>query len=1384
MMKKGLILWLAAGFAGALLANSLPEDLAVRKSVRELNGFAGGKADIVAVGSKKYLEFAPGSAAVSFQTPSWLKSGTGTLSFSFIPNFPGVIPGGRQVKVNYLFCSRGKAGTLGVVLNQYADGNTNLLFIFTPAGKKSISAQRSVAIANGREYKVLLSWDKTEATLFLNGKFMDSVLLSDPLVWGDKVNIGGFGGELYRFDGKISPLTFTEDVIRRPLTVPEAELAQPVKALPGFIDGKAGIKEVGGRTFFDFTGNVTPMIFRTPQWLKKESGSLSFYVIPEFPAALPKGKSVLVHYLFYSAGKDGAVCAAINQYPDGHKNLLFMYTPKGKKGVAAQKMVSIEEGKIHRIKTAWDRNFLAVYLNGKLVATAKTDVPLSWGEQLRLGALGGTLYRFDGKISRLEFLPDGPGVREELTIVKHRGKTASARLVEDLPDSFTCELRASDAAGVLTVAPRNLKISAGQKYWIERSEAVCKEVVAEKDGILQIPFDDVLNDWINILPTNGNILPQGNWEYGVLTRDFPRNPNRLTGISAASALDSFVRKGEVPVKDLTISPQPNGDAAAAFSPWISSNSGESYLITAKYVIDKKPFAAGTHFGVQFEDHKQQRTPLLGWSYVSASTEKDPFVLTLRITIPKNVHKFRLFTVAAGEMHTAKWVEFDVREPLKFIRKQQFDLTPEQMAASKLKPFDRTPVLSSKKINGRVVLHLNGKPIPYFALNSFPNARGCRIFADAGVNFQYMMVYSKWHPWIGKDKYDFTQLDNLIKSAYEQAPQAPLLLYFSMTPYRDFAKDFPRSGVRGVTNKYTDWRFKETGNNPAGAMVSYASKDYYRELEKMIRAVAEHLQNNPYAKNLAGFHVVGGNDGQWFAPRYDQSPDAVDSFREYLKKVYNHDLAAFRKAWGDDTLEFDTVPMKPYSNYGNTPLLNPDDPADRPQIDFLKWRMQIATPLLIMAAKTLRESFKRPLWLTMYYPDVMSGGDAGKEDMAFFLKNDLYDGFVSCIPYGEHRRLGSMGGINQVTGSAELYGKLTKGEMDYRGDYTAYNGRGYGADFNALGAAHGHEGIYAQSIRDLGIRLTQGQGTWCYIMAGVAWADEEFKEQLRDLRNAAALSAGNPNGGDRPALKVIIDPDTTAYNRKAYWHYPILYSTRLVQEALFASGLGFETYMLDDLDHPEFPRGKIYYFPLASHISVKQIEFIKKHLQKDGNVLIFSFDAGRLSGLGTEKAVKELTGIAIADGKKYIHYRNSFEKSPCKELVHGNNDFRTWMFHVTDESAEVLCRFHSEPDKVSAAMKKHGNWTGIYIAAPSVITPAFLNKIAKEAGVTPVCDSGDVIADGNNYVVIHASNSGRKVLRFAKNTTLIDPVSGKVLAKDVKEYEFEMKLGESRWFYKK
>ena len=100
------------------------------------------------------------------------------------------------------------------------------------------------------------------------------------------------------------------------------------------------------------------------------------------------------------------------------------------------------------------------------------------------------------------------------------------------------------------------------------------------------------------------------------------------------------------------------------------------------------------------------------------------------------------------------------------------------------------------------------------------------------------------------------------------------------------------------------------------------------------------------------------------------------------------------------------------------------------------------------------------------------------------------------------------------------------------------------------------------------------------------------------------------------------------------------------------------------------------------------------------------------------------------------------------------------------------------------MKKHKDWTGVYIAAPSVITPGFLRKIAKEAGITPVCESGDVISKGNNFVVIHATNAGKKTLHFDRKTTLIDPVSRKELARDVREFTFDMQMGESRWFYKK
>jgi hypothetical protein len=83
----------------------------------------------------------------------------------------------------------------------------------------------------------------------------------------------------------------------------------------------------------------------------------------------------------------------------------------------------------------------------------------------------------------------------------------------------------------------------------------------------------------------------------------------------------------------------------------------------------------------------------------------------------------------------------------------------------------------------------------------------------------------------------------------------------------------------------------------------------------LRALAQHLNTSPLGKAVVGLHIVAGTDGQWFkldwrpgAGDYDYSEGALAAFRDWLLRRYGNDVAAFRQAWSDDAVTFDTATL--------------------------------------------------------------------------------------------------------------------------------------------------------------------------------------------------------------------------------------------------------------------------------------------------------------------------------------------------------------------------------------------------------------------------------------------------------------------------------------------
>ena len=72
---------------------------------------------------------------------------------------------------------------------------------------------------------------------------------------------------------------------------------------------------------------------------------------------------------------------------------------------------------------------------------------------------------------------------------------------------------------------------------------------------------------------------------------------------------------------------------------------------------------------------------------------------------------------------------------------------------------------------------------------------------------------------------------------------------------------------------------------------------------------------------------------------------------------------------------------------------------------------------------------------------------------------------------------------------------------------------------------------------------------------------------------------------------------------------------------------------------------------------------------------------------------------------------------------------------------------------------------------------------RSKGITSLTDViDDVLFANKNFVTIHASSSGKKVIRFKEECSPFELYEEKYYGTNVKEIEFDMNFGETKMFY--
>jgi len=262
------------------------------------------------------------------------------------------------------------------------------------------------------------------------------------------------------------------------------------------------------------------------------------------------------------------------------------------------------------------------------------------------------------------------------------------------------------------------------------------------------------------------------------------------------------------------------------------------------------------------------------------------------------------------------------------------------------------------------------------------------------------------------------------------------------------------------------------------------------------------------------------------------------------------------------------------------------------------------------------------------------------------------------------------------------------------------------------------------------------------------------------------------------------------------------------------GAPVDYYFHNDVSRPEMPDYKLYIMINTFHLSDAEREAIKTKARKNHASLLWLYapgfidpDAKELMSADNITATTDIrAGIVrdtvfplfklTAEGEKEMIYAD-----PAGIYGYIDRDVHSggWPgaifpppnyiplptphsnpgFFIDDEDAVVLGKF-GIGGKTAFAKKEMDGYTTYYCAAP-FLRSEILQSVAEQAGVHLFVHNDDHIVANENFVMIHAKNTGKRKVYFKKPCSPFEVFEKKYYGKDVTEIEVEMRLGDTLLF---
>jgi len=614
-------------------------------------------------------------------------------------------------------------------------------------------------------------------------------------------------------------------------------------------------------------------------------------------------------------------------------------------------------------------------------------------------------------------------------------------------------------------------------------------------------------------------------------------------------------------------------------------------------------------------------------------------------------------------------------------------------------------------------------------------------------------FSQWRYADNGKNFDFRQLDQWCTEVLLQAPEAYFVFCVGLSgnlcpAMREWEQKNPAELARGYDGST---EIKNYGDSRQNAP-SFASEKWLQEGDRMLSALIDHLQKQPYGARVIGLVPSSGITWEWMywgaqqKEFVDYSQPFQNAFRTWLRRKYADNIKTLSQAWNKKLASFAEAAVPTPEERAATGILDLRDPSRQAVLDFQTFLSQITGEAICHFAHTIKQRSNGRLLTGAYYgyTNFVLNGEwiprIGHFDLQQLLDCPDFDMLMAPTRYCD-RELGGAGGFMIPEASARLHGKLYINESDIRTLHADDPGHG------KVSTLHDSRAVLE---REATANLISGVSSrWYDFSSGWIGGDSRLAMVLgKLLKIEQEVAAARPENAATEHHSLAVFTDEGSLNETVMGSE---LSRMLIADQypwLHRTGLGADMYLLSDLEKVAGSyRFLIFLNPLR--LTAAQCAAIER-LKNNGRTLLFYYGVGIIDGKNISRRILtrllEMPIAMVQDRKRWNLTlspagRQYFGPSAPKEL---ESSAAYGPLFYPERGGQVLGTLQN--GKPGLVLLQHRDYRIVFSAVPA-LPGEWLAALAAQTGLL-VYNSNhrDITWARGNLFAVHSRDGGKRTLR--------------------------------------